>query len=345
LWINIEGVGAMTNNEIRLWPNLEKKTGWIWRWGPALAVVLVSLLAAPWMMGPACPRHVVIATGGEDGAYFRFAQQYKEILARDGIELEIRSTAGTIENISLLADDQSGVTLALAHTIASRCSYGGTPPPVDHDGSQWMAGNGGWQYCPKTIGCHHDHDDTGDMSHHGWGVAALKATEKAGVAVASEEFQIADYFLWAHQYEPVTYEGTTIGKRYGYMTPGWASFPAGGQSMIAIGLYSRALLGHDTSHAAFDDFRDGMYPPSTDAYFNMYAAQVMYRIGGSEWQEWGEQYLAQMMPLQATADDGHAEGSWYWDHTYSGVGGRLFCTVSVLLTLEKYFGDLELGSQ
>ncbi len=104
----------MSNNETRLWPILESKSRWFWRWGPALAVAFAGLLAAPWLMGPACPRHVVIATGGEDGAYFRFAQQYKEILARDGIELEIRSTAGTVENISLLADDASGVTLALA---------------------------------------------------------------------------------------------------------------------------------------------------------------------------------------------------------------------------------------
>lgn len=80
---------------------------------PAIAVIVVALAASPWLIGPPCPKHVVIATGSPEGAYFAFANQYREILARDGITLEVRNTAGSVENNRLLLDEDSGVSLAL----------------------------------------------------------------------------------------------------------------------------------------------------------------------------------------------------------------------------------------
>ena len=80
------------------------------RWGPALAVIVLAPLAAPWLLPPPCPKRIVIATGSRDGAYYDFAAQYRKLLAADGIELEIRSTAGSLENIELL--QQGEVSLA-----------------------------------------------------------------------------------------------------------------------------------------------------------------------------------------------------------------------------------------
>ncbi len=54
----------------------------------------------------------MIATGQQDGAYYLFAQRYRELLAAEGIELKIRQTAGSIENIRLLEDESSDVNLA-----------------------------------------------------------------------------------------------------------------------------------------------------------------------------------------------------------------------------------------
>lgn len=59
---------------------------------------------------------VVIATGGKQGAYYRFAQIYAELLKGEGIDLEIRETAGTVENLELLADEKSDVSLAFVQT-------------------------------------------------------------------------------------------------------------------------------------------------------------------------------------------------------------------------------------
>jgi TRAP-type uncharacterized transport system substrate-binding protein len=54
-----------------------------------------------------------MATGEPDGAYHRFGLKYREVLERHGIELELRTTVGSIENLELLRDPDSGVDVAL----------------------------------------------------------------------------------------------------------------------------------------------------------------------------------------------------------------------------------------
>ncbi len=82
------------------------------RFGPALGICLLFLMATPWLIGPPCPRRLVIVTGSEDGAYYAFAQRYGEILSRDGVTLDVRRTAGSVQNGKLLADDDD-VSLAI----------------------------------------------------------------------------------------------------------------------------------------------------------------------------------------------------------------------------------------
>ena len=53
-----------------------------------------------------------MASGQADGAYSHFAQRYRELLAEQGIELRIRHTAGSVENIQLLEDESEAVDLA-----------------------------------------------------------------------------------------------------------------------------------------------------------------------------------------------------------------------------------------
>lgn len=81
-------------------------------YGPAIAVTVIGFLVAWQFVNPAPPRTIVIATGHEDGAYYLFAEQYRNILAENGITLVIRSTAGSLENIHLLEDKSSSVDLA-----------------------------------------------------------------------------------------------------------------------------------------------------------------------------------------------------------------------------------------
>ncbi|MDP7015933.1 MAG: TAXI family TRAP transporter solute-binding subunit [Pirellulaceae bacterium] len=83
------------------------------RWGPALLIALVALAATPWLIGPRCPQRLVIATGSEQGAYYHFANRYREILAREGIALEVRSTGGSVQNSRLLAAGDADISLAM----------------------------------------------------------------------------------------------------------------------------------------------------------------------------------------------------------------------------------------
>ena len=48
------------------------------------------------------PQRVSFAAGARDGGYWRIASRYADILARDGITLELRETAGSVENAALL---------------------------------------------------------------------------------------------------------------------------------------------------------------------------------------------------------------------------------------------------
>ncbi|MCB1801124.1 MAG: TAXI family TRAP transporter solute-binding subunit [Gammaproteobacteria bacterium] len=80
-------------------------------YGPAALLVLAAFVLAYQFIKPAPPDTVVMATGGTDGAYHGFATRYAQRLAREGITLELRPSAGSVENIRLLRDGE--VSLAL----------------------------------------------------------------------------------------------------------------------------------------------------------------------------------------------------------------------------------------
>ena len=82
----------------------------------SLAVVILALIgAAAWTAGyflqPAAPRHIVLASGLEDGLFHQHAKRYVEILARSGVTVEERMTAGAGDNLRLLEDPHSGVDI------------------------------------------------------------------------------------------------------------------------------------------------------------------------------------------------------------------------------------------
>ena len=81
---------------------------------PWAAFVLAVLYIAYRLVDPLPPRHLAIAAGAAGSGYDNFARQYALILARHGVELEVRNSAGAVENLDLLRDTASGVQAALA---------------------------------------------------------------------------------------------------------------------------------------------------------------------------------------------------------------------------------------
>jgi len=80
--------------------------------GPFVLLVLLLLIGAYWLLDPAPPRRMVLATGAERGAYAEFGARYAKLLAHDGIKVELRNTQGAVENMALLRDASSGVDVA-----------------------------------------------------------------------------------------------------------------------------------------------------------------------------------------------------------------------------------------
>jgi uncharacterized protein len=80
---------------------------------PWTAIVLAVLYIVYRLVDPLPPRHLAIAAGMAGSGYDDFARQYARILARDGVELEIRNAAGAVENLDLLRDPASGVQASL----------------------------------------------------------------------------------------------------------------------------------------------------------------------------------------------------------------------------------------
>jgi len=88
--------------------------------GPFILLALALLAIAYWVLDPSPPRHVVLATGTEQGAYAEFGKHYAQLLKADGITVELRASQGSAENLKLLRDPRSGVDLAFVQGGADR---------------------------------------------------------------------------------------------------------------------------------------------------------------------------------------------------------------------------------
>jgi uncharacterized protein len=116
----------------------------IYWWGVLL--VAVGLIVAYRFVAPPPPREVTIATGSEVGGYHRFGIQLKAALEKKGLKVNLRSTAGTIENLKLLTDPASQVSIAFGQGGAERF-YDGDKEEIRALGSLFYEPF--WIFCRK----------------------------------------------------------------------------------------------------------------------------------------------------------------------------------------------------
>jgi TRAP-type uncharacterized transport system substrate-binding protein len=83
----------------------------------ALVALAVIVGAAVWLafafLKPTPPRVVTMATAAEGSISAELGKRYRELLARDGIELRLRPSAGAIAYVEALRDPKSGVSIAI----------------------------------------------------------------------------------------------------------------------------------------------------------------------------------------------------------------------------------------
>lgn len=75
--------------------------------------LLIILFGVLWILVPPPPKSIEMATGFPTGLYYQFGERLKSELSKDGVDLKVRSTGGTIDNLALLNDPKSGVDFAM----------------------------------------------------------------------------------------------------------------------------------------------------------------------------------------------------------------------------------------
>ncbi len=79
----------------------------------AFFTLLIILFGVLWILIPPPPKSIEIATGFPTGLYYQFGERLKADLSKEGVNLKVRSTGGTLDNLALLKDPKSGVDFAM----------------------------------------------------------------------------------------------------------------------------------------------------------------------------------------------------------------------------------------
>ena len=98
---------------------------WVWIIGFSVAALVATYVM---FVEPPPPRTIVIASGSPNGAYYRYAQQYAHELQKEHFTVEVRETAGSVENLQLLGQQGSGVTVAIVQSGVASARRSGTLP-------------------------------------------------------------------------------------------------------------------------------------------------------------------------------------------------------------------------
>ena len=100
---------------IRTWPERARI------FGPAILLSLLALIVTYHFVQPAPPRHIVLATGQEGGAYFLYGLRYQAELAREGIDVTVRPIVKISAEFSSDALNSAGGSLTFLVYLRVAC--------------------------------------------------------------------------------------------------------------------------------------------------------------------------------------------------------------------------------
>jgi TRAP-type uncharacterized transport system substrate-binding protein len=82
-----------------------------WRYLAVAGAVAIFCGASLFILTTLPPRELVMATGAEGGANYELGIRYREILAKEGVKLQLQPTSGSLENLRYLRDPRSAVSV------------------------------------------------------------------------------------------------------------------------------------------------------------------------------------------------------------------------------------------
>lgn len=103
------------NNKNKLLLAPGKKFFTPWNIGIVIIVLGIIYMFSFLLQSPP-PNKIVIASGSSSSMYYAIAKKYKRYMKRFGIEVEIVKTTGSVENLQLVNDKKSKVSIALVQS-------------------------------------------------------------------------------------------------------------------------------------------------------------------------------------------------------------------------------------
>src|SRR6516165_3918687 len=82
-----------------------------WRYLAVAGAVAIFFGAGVFIVATLPPREMVMATGAEGGANYELGIRYREILAKEGVKLQLQPTSGSLENLKYLRDPRARVSV------------------------------------------------------------------------------------------------------------------------------------------------------------------------------------------------------------------------------------------
>jgi hypothetical protein len=84
--------------------------------GPATLAIAVVCMLAYWLVDPSPPRRVTLSTGQDNSSYAQYGKRYAALLAKEHIEVILKPSLGSQDNLARLGEPHSGIDIAFVQS-------------------------------------------------------------------------------------------------------------------------------------------------------------------------------------------------------------------------------------
>jgi TRAP-type uncharacterized transport system substrate-binding protein len=106
-----------------------------WRFIAVAGAVAIFFGASLFIVTTLPPRELVMATGAEGDANYELGIRYREILAKEGVKLQLKRTSGSAENLRYLRDPRSQVSVGFIGFIQGGTTTSKEAPELESLGT------------------------------------------------------------------------------------------------------------------------------------------------------------------------------------------------------------------